>query len=77
MYTSSDFLAGTDSRIDIEIYGTEGFMPRRGLSGSFEGGDIDTTTINWYYGKPYKIQISHDGSGAASSWKLSQVRTFV
>ena len=49
-------------------------MGRSRLSGEFENGDVDRTTFDESFGKPYRIEIHHDGSGVFAGWQLDRVR---
>ena len=73
MKTADEWLAGTNSGIAIEIFGTEGHMGKSSLRGSYERDDTDTTRLWAYIGEPYKIRLYHDGSGTGSGWAVSWV----
>lgn len=71
--TADESSAGTDSTIQIEIFGTYGHMSKETLQGSFERDDTDTTTFYEYFGEPYRIKVYHSGRWVPSAWKLNTV----
>ena len=76
MKTGDILYAGTDSTLQIEIFGTYGNMSMRDLHGSFERDDTDTTTFYENLGEPYLINLYHSGSGTAPTWNLDKVLLF-
>lgn len=81
VYTSDMRGAGTDSNVYLVVYGNQGKSDDIKLdneSNNFESGRIDTFKIETAeIGKPFKIRIWHDNTGAASAWHLDKVSTMI
>jgi hypothetical protein len=86
--TGNEELAGTDAKISIRLFGSEGTSPwyeiyseprpPSGITierlGTFEKGDTDNIYINSLdLGEVYQIQIQHDNSGLGPGWYISEI----
>ena len=86
--TGNEELAGTDARINIKLFGSEGTSPwyeiysapksPSGITiehlGTFEKGDTDNIYINSLdLGEVNQIQIKHDNSGLGPGWYISEI----
>ncbi|OON21989.1 PLAT/LH2 domain protein [Opisthorchis viverrini] len=83
--TGTEFGAGTNARVFIELFGEHGCTGALQLSNSrgengrkkrnmFESGGMDSFTVRTdHVGPVTKIRIGHDSSGASSAWQVDQV----
>ncbi|XP_076139289.1 lipoxygenase homology domain-containing protein 1-like [Alosa pseudoharengus] len=75
--TGKVFAAGTNARVFLQIYGTEGkteLLRLENRSNNFEKGTTEIFKIEALdVGRVYKIRIGHDGSGVADGWFLDTV----
>jgi hypothetical protein len=86
--TGNEELAGTDAKISIKLFGSEGTspwyeiysapQPPSGITiehlGTFEKGDTDNIYINSLdLGEVFQIQIKHDNSGLGPGWYISEI----
>ncbi|MCL9660833.1 hypothetical protein L2089_09080 [Paenibacillus hunanensis] len=66
--------AGTDSKISITFYGSNGTYLTQSFPGTFEQGDIDTMRLMLpNMGKITKITLRSDGSGYKPGWRPEYV----
>ncbi|NXI34788.1 LOXH1 protein, partial [Galbula dea] len=80
VYTGDKRGAGTDAKVHIVLFGSEGKSEVFQLSQSlehqdpFERGKVDTVKIKTKnLGSLHSIEIGHDGKGFASGWFLEKV----
>ncbi len=69
--------AGTNAKVHMTLYGTEGHSEQLDLeneSDTFETGQVDLFTVQTpHIGIPTKMRIGHDNAGAAAGWHLHNV----
>jgi hypothetical protein len=85
--TGNENLSGTDAKISIKLFGSEGTSPWYNIYstspphnitiehlGTFETGDTDNIYVNSSdLGEVNKIQIKHDNTGPGPGWLLSEI----
>ena len=78
VYTADVKNAGTDSKVGLTVFGTEGATPEFTLDKDetrFERGGVDFIRLDLEdVGKLTKVRIGLDGSGTRPSWFLDKVR---
>ena len=77
MYTADVKMAGTDSKVTMTVFGSEGCTPQLTLEKDetrFERGGVDFIRLDLEdVGKLLKIRVGLDGSGSRPNWFLDKV----
>jgi len=77
VYTGNKFLAGTDARVFVELFGqtqNSGEVELAGKKKAFERGSVDAfNVISPNLGRLTKLTIRHDNARFAAGWYLSRI----